>query len=135
VAVRNLQAELAALGLAHLPADVQVYEITGPMFFGAIENIRRPFLEIRPYPRVLIIRLYRVPFIDITGIQTLAETVSQLRKKGVSVMLCEANERVRAKLTRAGLATGTNDDTWDQSLKDCLSRAHLIERPQPLEVA
>jgi sulfate permease, SulP family len=135
VAGRNLQAELAALGLAHLPADVQVYEITGPMFFGAIENIRRPFLEIRPYPRVLIIRLYRVPFIDITGIQTLAETVSQLRKKGVSVMLCEANERVRAKLTRAGLATGTNDDTWDQSLKDCLSRAHLIERPQPLEVA
>ena len=88
-----------------------------------IENIRRPFLEIRPYPRVLIIRLNRVPFIDLTGIQTLTETVAGLRRKGVAVMLCEANERVRTKLSRAGLETTASEGTCDQALGHCLSRA------------
>jgi SulP family sulfate permease len=129
VAAPGLKAELAELGLRQLPADVQVYEITGPMFFGAIENIRRPFLEIRPYPRVLIIRLDRVPFMDITGIQTLAATVGQLRKKGVTVLLCEANERVKMKLVRAGLTNIAADDALDQSLSHCLSRAPLVASP------
>jgi len=104
----DLETELAGLGLTHLPTDLQVYEITGPMFFGAIENIKRPLLEIRPYPKTLIIRLDRVPFMDITGIQTLGETMHQLRKKGVSVVLCEANQRVSEKLFKAGLLEGSS---------------------------
>jgi SulP family sulfate permease len=130
VAAPGLKAALAELGLPHLPAGVQVYEITGPMFFGAIENIRRPFLEIRPYPAVLIIRLDRVPFMDITGIQTLAATIGQLRKKGVTVLLCEANERVTTKLVRAGLTNVAAEDTLDQSLAHCLARATLTASPQ-----
>ena len=119
----TLKAELAHLGLTRLPHDVQIYEITGPLFFGAIENIKRPLLEIRPYPKTLIIRLDRVPFMDVTGIQMLEETVKLLRKKGVAVMLCEANQRVRAKLYRAGVMTQTSDPTCDRSLADTLVRA------------
>ena len=122
----TLQAELAHLGLTHLPPDVQIYEITGPMFFGAVENIKRPLLEIRPYPKTLIIRLNRVPFMDVSGIQMLEETVKLLRKKGVAVMLCEANQRVRAKLHRAGVMTHTSDPTCDRSLGDTLVRATLV---------
>ena len=122
VAPRSLKAELAQLGLPHLPPEVQVYEITGPVFFGAIENIKRPLLEIRPLPRTLIIRLDRVPFIDMTGIYTLGETMHQLRKKGVAVVLCEANERVREKLLRAGLLQTSSDPRCDQSLGDTLAR-------------
>ncbi|MDB6011705.1 MAG: putative sulfate transporter, SulP family [Gammaproteobacteria bacterium] len=122
----TLKAELAALGLAALPPDVQVYEITGPMFFGAIENIRRPLLEIRPYPKTLIIRLDRVPFMDISGIHVLDETIHLLRKKGVAVMLCEANPRVRAKLYRAGVVASTSDPTCDRSFGDALVHATMI---------
>ena len=117
---------MAALGLAALPPDVQVYEITGPMFFGAIENIRRPLLEIRPYPKTLIIRLDRVPFMDISGIQVLEETIHLLRKKGVAVMLCEANPRVRAKLYRAGVVASTSDPTCDRSFADALVHATMV---------
>jgi SulP family sulfate permease len=118
----SLKSALAELGLVHLPSDVLVYEITGPMFFGAIENIRRPLLEIRPYPKTLIIRLDRVPFMDITGIHTLSETIHVLRKKGVSVVLCEANERVREKLLRAGLLEASSDESCNRSLEDALAR-------------
>jgi SulP family sulfate permease len=121
-AVSSLKSELAEIGLAHLPPDVVVYEVTGPMFFGAIENIRRPLLEIRPYPKTLIIRLDRVPFIDLTGIHTLSETIHELRKKGVSVVLCEANERVRDKLLRAGLLEANADMSCDRTLGEALAR-------------
>ena len=49
-----------------------------------------------------MIRLRRVPFMDITGLQTLIEVVGKLRRRGVAVVLCEANARVRGKLARAG---------------------------------
>ena len=120
-AVGSLKSELAEIGLAHLPPGVVVYEITGPLFFGAIENIRRPLLEIRPYPKTLIIRLDRVPFIDLTGIHTLGETIHELRKKGVSVVLCEANERVRDKLLRAGLLEASADMSCNRSLGEALA--------------
>ncbi len=54
-------------------------------------------------PKVLIIRLGRVPFMDITGIQALEEVIDQFKKRGVIVMLCEANARVTGKLERAGI--------------------------------
>jgi SulP family sulfate permease len=123
----TLEAELAALGLTALPPDVQVYEVTGPMFFGAIENIKRPLLEIRPYPKTLIIRLDRVPFMDISGIQMLDETIHLLRKQGVAVTLCEANPRVRAKLYRAGVVASTSDPTCDRSFGDALVHATLVK--------
>jgi SulP family sulfate permease len=109
VAARALKSELAELGLCELPGHVMVYEIVGPMFFGAVENFRRPLLEMRPYPRTLIIRLDRVPFMDITGIQTLDEVIGKLRKRGVTVLLCEANARVYAKLRNAGVLAAAAD--------------------------
>mgnify|MGYP003340060696 FL=1 len=99
----ELQAELAACGMRTLPQGLMVYEIAGPMFFGAVENFERALVEIHAQPRALVIRLRRVPFMDITGIQMLEEVAAKLRKRGVTVVLCEANERVKTKLERAGV--------------------------------
>ena len=99
----ELQAELAACGMRTLPQGLMVYEIGGPMFFGAVENFERALVEIHAQPRALVIRLRRVPFMDVTGIQMLEEVAAKLRKRGVTVVLCEANERVKTKLERAGV--------------------------------
>ena len=125
VAARALKAELSELGLAELPPDVMVYEVVGPMFFGAVENFKRPLLEMRPYPRTLIIRLDRVPFMDITGIQTLAEVIGKLRKRAVTILLCEANPRVQTKLRNAGVLAAAADDGYCDSLREALQRAGL----------
>lgn len=98
-----LQAELAQHGVGRLPPGVMVYEIAGPMFFGAVENFERALLQTHTDPKALIIRLRRVPFMDITGIQTLAAVISKLRKRGIHVALCEANARVLGKLRKAGV--------------------------------
>jgi sulfate permease, SulP family len=116
VGAQALKAELLQAGLSELPANVVVFEIAGPMFFGAVENFRRALLEMRPPPATLIVRLDRVPFMDITGIQTLEEVIGKLRKRGVRVLLCEANERVYGKLKTAGVV----DDSYRGTLHEAL---------------
>jgi SulP family sulfate permease len=126
VGASALQAELGQLGIAEIPSDTVIYEIVGPMFFAAVENFRRPLLEMRPPPRNLIIRLNHVPFMDVTGIQTLEEVVGKLRKRGVAVLLCEANSRVYTKLLTAGvLAANADDDTYAESLGEALAHAGI----------
>ena len=100
----DTQAELAASGLT-LPPNVLVYAIDGPFFFGAVEAFERALEQTHTDPAVLILRLRGVPFMDITGLQALEEAVSQWRRRGVRVMLCELNTRVEYKLRRAQLLT------------------------------
>jgi SulP family sulfate permease len=99
----SLSAELAQHGLRELPPGVLVYDISGPMFFGAAENFERALLQTHTRPATLIIRLRHVPFVDITGIQALEEVRDELHRRGSRVLLCEANARVLLKLRRAGL--------------------------------
>jgi sulfate permease, SulP family len=128
---RALQAELFDLDVTTLPSDVQVYQIVGPMFFGAVQNLKRPLLEAQPYPKTLIIRLDRVPFMDITGIQTLEEVLTKLHKRGVSLLLCEANARVYAKLQTAGVLNSSNGAAYCDSIREALMRAGVGKARPP----
>jgi len=99
----DLAHELEAQGIAALPKGVLVYSIEGPFFFGAVENFERALSATHGDPRLLVIRLRRVPFMDITGLQALEEAAHNLKQRGVRVVLCEASPRVRHKLERAGI--------------------------------
>lgn len=120
---QSLQHELSAMNRAALPKAVLVYEIDGPMFFGAVDNFERALQQTRTDPNTLIIRLRRVPFADITGIETLELAVQQLKKRGVNVMLCEAIPKVLEKMNKAGLVGGEKGVLHRNSLRDCLEEA------------
>ena len=94
---------LARHGIDALPAGTLVYDIEGPLFFGAVENLERALLSTHTDPETLVIRLRLVPFMDITGIQTLENVIAKLAKRGIRVVICEANPRVRRKLEIAGV--------------------------------
>jgi SulP family sulfate permease len=99
----TIQTELASSGRAGLPPGLLVYSIEGPLFFVAVENLERALEQTHTDPRCIVIRLGRVPFMDITGIQTLEEAIQNLERRGVRVMLCEARTNVLHKLVRAGI--------------------------------
>ena len=120
-----LQAELAQHGIERLPPDVVVYEIAGPMFFGAVDNFERALLQTHTDPKTLVIRLRHVPFMDITGIQTLEGVIGKLRKRGVTVVLCEANVRVLAKLRKAGLLGEDIPGAYADHLIDAIGAARI----------
>lgn len=99
----DLQSELARAAISKLPADILVYAVDGPIFFGAVETFERALAATHTDPRVLIIRLGRVPFVDSTALQTLEEVITGLHKRNVRVILTEANERVAGKMIKAGI--------------------------------
>ena len=117
----ELQAELKQHGIEALPPGLMVYEITGPMFFGAVENFERALLQTHTDPKLLVIRLRRVPFVDITGIQTLEEVIDKLSKRGIEVWLCEANARVLGKLRKSHVVGDTAPSRYTERLVDALS--------------
>ena len=98
-------------------------EIAGPLFFGAVENFERALAGIHLDPQALVIRLRRVPFMDITGIETLQQVVNGLRKRGVTVVLCEANPRVAAKLQQARVISNDRSEEYFERLVDAVRHA------------
>ncbi|WP_408605433.1 STAS domain-containing protein [Legionella tunisiensis] len=103
VSEQDLQKEFASNGIHLLPTGLLVYAVEGPFFFGAAENFERALISTHTEPRLLIIRLRWVPFIDITGLQTLEEVIVNFHKRQVRVMLTGANARVKSKLQKAGI--------------------------------
>ena len=94
--------------LEHLtiPDGVEVYEINGPYFFGAgnkFEEIMGALRHQRQMPRVRIIRMRKVPFVDSTGIHNLTNLCLMSQGEGIQVVLSGVNERVQAVLHKAGL--------------------------------
>ncbi|MBK8019660.1 MAG: STAS domain-containing protein [Betaproteobacteria bacterium] len=120
---QEIAQELDRVGMTELPPGVLVYGIDGPFFFGAVEQFERALAQTHTDPRVLVIRLRRVPFMDITGLQTLEEVADKLRKRGVRVFLCEANARVRAKLERAGVLEALGEGSYAEEFSECLRRS------------
>ncbi|KTC97664.1 SulP family inorganic anion transporter [Legionella erythra] len=110
-------------GVAHLPDDVLVYAVEGPFFFAAVENFQLALANTHTDPRVLIIRLGWVPFVDMTALRTLEEAIIELHQRGVRVMLAGANERVYGKLKKAGIiqliGEQNNKASYAEALHQC----------------
>lgn len=128
---RELGQELLGQGLQALPRGVLVYEIDGPFFFGAVENFERALLQTHTDPHLLILRLRRVPFMDISGLQALEEVIDKLAKRGVRVQLCEANHRVLAKLKKTGIVELLGQDNYIEHFASALERASAAAAEPP----
>jgi sulfate permease, SulP family len=128
----ELDAALARREWRELPEGVMVYAIDGPMFFGAVDTFERALAQTHTDPRRLILHLRRVPFIDITGLQSLEEAMRDLKRRGVDVMLSGANPRVKAKLERAGLLEFVGPAGYHDDLDSALTQASWgasLDRP------
>lgn len=117
----DLQQELSSLGLEALPRGTAVYAVEGPFFFGAVEKFERALAVTDPDLRDLVIRLRWVPFVDVTGLQTLEDVIGALQARGVRVALSGANERVRGKLERAGIVDMVGRENIFAEFRDALA--------------
>ncbi|GFE83755.1 sodium-independent anion transporter [Steroidobacter agaridevorans] len=118
---QDLSREFAHRGLT-FPPGILAFAVEGPFFFGAVENFERALAATRTDPEVLIIRLRWVPFMDITGLQTLEEVIRDLHRRKVRVMLTGANERVAGKLHRAGIVDLIGGENFCENLEQALAR-------------
>ena len=98
----NEDADMERGNLEHLtiPKGVEVYEINGPYFFGAGNRFEDIMGRYGSRPKVRIIRMRKVPFIDSTGLHNLENMCLMSQKEGITIVLSGVNPKVEAVLKR-----------------------------------
>ena len=81
---------------------MEVYEINGPYFFGAGNRFEDLMAGFGDRPKVRIIRMRKVPFVDSTGIHNLTNLCLMSKKENIEIVLSGVNPKVEAVLTKAG---------------------------------
>ena len=117
--------------LEHLtiPEGVEVYEINGPYFFGAgnrFEEIMGALHHKRP--RVRIIRMRKVPFVDSTGIHNLTNLCQMSQKEGIQIVLSGVNPKVQAVLHKAGFDAMLGEENICSHINIALERAKQLSK-------
>ena len=115
--------------LEHLtiPEGVEVYEINGPYFFGAGNKFEEIMGALRHQrPKVRIIRMRKVPFVDSTGIHNLTNLCLMSQAEGIQLVLSGVNEKVQTVLHKAGFDTMLGEDNICSHIDLALNRAKQL---------
>lgn len=86
--------------LARLPLAIRVYEITGPLFFGASDAIEH--IVVKDFTKCLILRMRSVPALDSTALNALKDLVDTCEKKGITIVFSHVNEQPMKVMKKAG---------------------------------
>jgi len=109
-----------------VPPGVEVYEITGPFFFGAAELFKDRLGRVAGRPKVLILRLRHVPAIDSTGLNMLRDLVHRCRREGTVVVLSDVHAQPVVALERSGLYEQIEEVNVLGNIDDALNRAREV---------
>jgi len=124
----NEDADMEAGNLEHLtiPEHVEVYEINGPYFFGAGNRAEEMMTRFGRHPRVRIIRMRKVPFIDSTGLHNLENLCLMSKKEGIQIVLSGVNQKVESVLTKNGFVQLLGKENICNHIDLALARAREI---------
>jgi SulP family sulfate permease len=122
--------DLSSFAMSPIPDGVKVYEISGPMFFGAAYKFKEALAVVDKPPRVIIIRMRNVPVIDATGERALEDVFAMFRKRGTEFVISGLQAQARTTLTVAGLIDKIGEDNIQPTFDDALLRARaLLQKP------
>ena len=124
----NQDAEFSTGNLEHLiiPQGVEVYEINGPYFFGAGNKFEEIMASFGDRPKVRIIRMRKVPFVDSTGIHNLTNLCEMSKKEGIQIVLSGVREKVNGQLEHAGFYHLIGEENICSHINLALKRANEI---------
>ncbi len=109
-----------------LPKGVEVYEIEGPFFFGVANKFEETMKMLGDKPKVRIIRMRKVPFIDSTGINNLKSLIRMSVKDKTKILLSGVNEQVHTALDKGGVADQIGQENICSNITEALARAEEV---------
>lgn len=109
-----------------IPKGVEVYEIEGPFFFGVANKFEETMKQIGDKPRVRIIRMRKVPFIDSTGVHNLENLIKMSQKDKTKILLSGVNENVHQVLIRVRLNEKLGEENICSNINEALEKAEKL---------
>ena len=112
-----------------IPDGVEVYEINGPYFFGIATKFEEVMSRLGDRPKVRILRMRKVPFIDSTGIHNLENLCLMSQKEKITIVLSGVNEKVHGALHKSGFYELLGEENICPNINVALDRANeLLKR-------
>ncbi|NDW10245.1 SulP family inorganic anion transporter [Dysgonomonas sp. 520] len=109
-----------------LPKGVEVYEIDGPFFFGIANKFEESMRVISGKPKIRIIRMRKVPFMDSTGLHNLESLCMKAKKEEIHIILSGVNEEVRESLEKAKFPALIGVENICPNIDAALERANVL---------
>lgn len=112
--------------LPYIPKDTMLYEINGPLFFGASQKFQEFLTDLKQEPKVLILRMRNVPFIDATAVNRLKEFHQKLESCGTTIIISGANRQVKEELYKSEFYSLIGKNNILDNINHAIERAEEI---------
>lgn len=109
-----------------IPPGVEVFELYGSLFFGAVERFNDALRRVERRPRVLVLRMREVRAIDASGLRTLDDLRERTRREGTVLVLSGVHSQPLEAMERSGLADGVGRENIVPDIDGALARARRI---------
>ena len=110
--------------LREIPRELAVYEITGPLFFGAADRINQ--IETREETKCLVLRMRAVPAVDSTAMNSMVALYERCQKNGVTLILSHVNEQPMHVMEKAGFVDMIGRDHFCPNIEAALDHADEV---------
>lgn len=119
-----------------IPKGVDVYDIEGPFFFGIANKFDEQMAIFGKKPKVRIIRMHRVPFIDASGLRNLDTLAANCKREKIRLILSGVNPEVHGSLLKSGFTGHFENEFICDNIHEALHKAHVeMERIDAEKVA
>jgi SulP family sulfate permease len=112
----------ASIADKKIPSDIEIYEIQGPLFFGAADILKNVLSNLEKPPKIFILRMRYISFIDASGMQALQEFHQNCQKQKTLLLLSEIHSHAEKDLKKFGLLKLIGKEriypTLDSALKE-----------------
>ena len=113
------------ISLKDVPENTLVFEITGPLFFGAADKLSEVVRETKE--DILILRMRSVPAMDETAMHTLDSVYDVCQKNNIELVFSHVNEQPMSVLVRHGYVEKLGEDHFCKNIDKALEFAASIQ--------
>lgn len=110
--------------LQKLPLQIRVYEISGPLFFGAAGVIEE--IVVKDFTTCLVLRMRSVPALDSTALNALKDLVQVCKSKEITIVFSHVNDQPMKVMEKAGFIELVGEENFQPSISAALDRAEEI---------
>jgi len=114
-----------SITLREVPKNTVVYEISGPLFFGAADKILN--ISLKEKYNVLILRMRSVSALDATAMHFMEQFYEKCQKKNITLILSHVNEQPMRTMKKAGFDKLVGEENFCAHIDDALKRAEEIK--------
>ena len=107
--------------LRKLSPHINVYEISGPLFFGAADVIGR--IAVKDHAKCLILRMRSVPALDSTALNAMTDLYKNCEKRGITLILSHVNQQPMKVMEKAGFAQKVGQENFCENIDRAIKRA------------